>query len=138
MRHHLPRPNFKLDKLKPMFGSHGLSYGSGCAISRFSGRIYNFKSKSKIDPTLNVAHARQLRKLCSENVDPRMAIDMDPATPRTFDNMDYRNLQQGKGLFTSDQCLFTDARSRHIVNIFASNNTAFEEAFVTAITKLDG
>ena len=50
--------------------------------------------------------------------------------------MYYRNLQQGKGLFTSDQSLFTDARSRHIVNIFASNNTAFEEAFVDAITKL--
>lgn len=61
---------------------------------------------------------------------------MDPASPQTFDNMYYKNLQQGKGLFTSDQSLFTDKRSRKFVNLFASNNTAFERAFVAAITKL--
>ncbi|XWS72834.1 hypothetical protein CRYUN_Cryun02cG0074300 [Craigia yunnanensis] len=147
VRHHLPSPDFKLDKLKPMFASHGLTLTDLIALSgahtigfshcsRFSRRIYNFKSKNKIDPTFNLAYARQLRKMCPKNVDPRMAIDMDPATSQTFDNMYYKNLQQGKGLFTSDQSLFTDARSRHIVNIFASNNTAFEEAFVAAITKL--
>lgn len=74
--------------------------------------------------------------MCPQNVDPRMAIEMDPATPQTFDNMYYKNLQRGKGLFTSDQSLFHDARSRHIVNLFASNSSAFEEAFVAAMTKL--
>lgn len=61
---------------------------------------------------------------------------MDPNTPQTFDNVYYKNLQQGKGLFTSDQTLFTDRRSRRIVNLFASNSTAFKRAFVAAITKL--
>ncbi|OMO90622.1 Heme peroxidase, plant/fungal/bacterial [Corchorus olitorius] len=148
VRHHLPGPDFKLGKLKAMFASHGLSLTDLVALSgahtigfshcsRFARRIYKFKSKTGIDPTLDQAYARQLRQMCPENVDSRMAIEMDSATPRTFDNLYYKNLQQGKGLFTSDQSLFTDdAMSRNIVNMFASNNTAFEEAFVIAITKL--
>ncbi|KAK6274252.1 hypothetical protein POUND7_011335 [Theobroma cacao] len=147
VRHHLPGPDFKLDKLKAMFAPHGLTVTDLVALSgahtigfshcsRFSRRIYNFKSKSRIDPTLNLEYARLLRQMCPKNVDPRVAIEMDPGTPGTFDNMYYKNLQQGKGLFTSDQALFTDAMSRNIVNVFASNNTAFEEAFVAAITKL--
>ncbi|KAK6237115.1 hem peroxidase - like 10 [Theobroma cacao] len=147
VRHHLPGPDFKLDKLKAMFAPHGLTVTDLVALSgahtigfshcsRFSRRLYNFKSKRRIDPTLNLEYARLLRQMCPRNVDPRVAIEMDPGTPGTFDNMYYKNLQQGKGLFTSDQALFTDAMSRNIVNVFASNNTAFEEAFVAAITKL--
>lgn len=74
--------------------------------------------------------------MCPINVDPRIAINMDPTTPQSFDNAYYQNLQQGKGLFTSDQVLFADQRSRATVNLFASNNAAFQQAFVTAITKL--
>ena len=74
--------------------------------------------------------------MCPINVDPRIAINMDPTTPKTFDNAYYKNLQQGKGLFSSDEILFTDTRSKSTVNLFASNNGAFQQAFVTAITKL--
>lgn len=61
---------------------------------------------------------------------------MDPTTPRTFDNVYYKNLQQGKGLFTSDQILFTDTRSRNTVNSFATNGNVFNANFITAMTKL--
>ena len=61
---------------------------------------------------------------------------MDPATPQMFDNQYLRNLQQGMGLFVSDEVLFTDARSRATVNLFASNEHAFGDAFVAAITKM--
>lgn len=74
--------------------------------------------------------------MCPKNVDPRIAIGMDPTTPGTFDNQYFINLQQGKGLFNSDQALLTDTTTRNLVNLFASNNTAFERAFVTAMTKL--
>ncbi|KAB1201368.1 Peroxidase 16 [Morella rubra] len=147
VRHHLPRPDFKLDQLSSMFASHGLTQADLIALSgahtigfshcnRISKRIYHFKTRNRIDPTLNLAYAKRLRQLCPQRVDPRIAIEMDPASPQTFDNMYYKNLQQGKGLFTSDQSLFTDKRSRKFVNLFASNNTAFERAFVAAITKL--
>lgn len=74
--------------------------------------------------------------MCPLGVDPRIAISMDPDTPRTFDNDYYKILQQGKGLFISDQVLFTDTRSRSTVDLFASNNGAFQQAFVSAMTKL--
>lgn len=61
---------------------------------------------------------------------------MDPVSPRKFDNIYFKNLQQGKGLFTSDQVLFTDGRSKPTVDAWAKNNGAFNNAFVTAMTKL--
>lgn len=61
---------------------------------------------------------------------------MDPKTPRTFDNNYYKNLQQGMGLFTSDQVLYTDKRSKGTVDLWASNSKSFQNAFVTAMTKL--
>ncbi|KAJ6863083.1 peroxidase 45-like [Populus alba x Populus x berolinensis] len=143
----LPHPTFNLDKLNTMFASNGLSQTDMIALSgahtlgfshcsRFADRIYKFNSRNRIDPTLNLQYAMQLRQMCPVNVDPRIAINMDPTTPQKFDNAYYQNLQNGKGLFTSDQILFTDSRSKGTVNLFASNNAAFQQAFVTAITKL--
>lgn len=104
--------------------------------NKFAKRIYNFGPSSPVDPTLDRSYVTQLRGMCPRNVDPRIAINMDPNTPRIFDNMYYKNLQSGKGLFTSDQVLFTDRRSRPMVNAWASNSTAFNRAFITAMTKL--
>lgn len=114
-------------------GAHTIGF-SHCG--RFAKRIYYFQHGKAIDPTLNQNYARQLRQMCPRNVDPRIAINMDPTTPQRFDNGYFKNLQQGMGLFTSDQSLFTDTRSRNTVNLFAKNNTAFHQAFVAAITKL--
>ncbi|MED6107363.1 Peroxidase 45 [Stylosanthes scabra] len=147
VRHHLPHADFTLTQLNHMFASNGLTLTDLVALSgahtigfshcsQFSKRIYNFRTKNRIDPTLNPEYAKQLRRVCPKDVDPRIAIDMDPTTPRTFDNQYYKNLQQGKGLLSSDQTLFTDKRSRRLVNLFASNGTEFERAFVVAVRKL--
>ncbi|KAK8478516.1 hypothetical protein V6N13_096542 [Hibiscus sabdariffa] len=143
----LPQPTFNLDQLNSMFARHGLSQTDMVALSgahtlgfahcgRFSNRIYNFSPRNAVDPTLNFQYAMQLRQMCPRNVDPTIAINNDPTTPRTFDNAYYKNLQRGMGLFSSDQVLFTDRRSRNTVNLFASSNAAFNQAFVAAITKL--
>ncbi|CAL1358460.1 unnamed protein product [Linum trigynum] len=143
----LPHANFNLDQLNQMFNSHSLSQTDMVALSgahtlgfshcgQFASRIYGFSKTNTIDPTLNRNYATQLRQMCPLKVDPRIAINMDPTTPRTFDNSYYRNLQQGRGLFSSDQVLFSDPRSRPTVNLFASNQTAFNKAFADAITKL--
>ncbi|OIW20677.1 hypothetical protein TanjilG_19742 [Lupinus angustifolius] len=143
----LPHPEFDLDQLNSMFNFNGLSQTDMIALSgahtigfshcnRFSKRIYNFSPTNKIDPTLNSQYALQLRQSCPLRVDPRIAINMDPTTPQTFDNQYFKNLQQGMGLFTSDQVLATDARSKNTVNLFASNKSAFESAFIDAITKM--
>ncbi|XP_057477456.1 peroxidase 16-like [Actinidia eriantha] len=143
----LPHPGFGLDQLNTMFTSHGLNQTDMVALSgahtigfshcnRFSKRIYNFSPRNRIDPTLNLQYAFQLRQMCPIRVDPRIAINMDPTTPQTFDNAYFKNLQQGKGLFTSDEVLFTDNRSKATVNQFASSKDAYNQAFVAAITKL--
>lgn len=104
--------------------------------NRFANRIYNFSASNPVDPTINKGYVSQLQSMCPKKVDPTIAINMDPNTPRKFDNVYYKNLQQGFGLFTSDQILFTDTRSKPTVNAWATSSTAFESAFVTAITKL--
>ncbi|VVB11020.1 unnamed protein product [Arabis nemorensis] len=147
VQHNLPQPGFNLDQLNTMFNRHDLSQIDMIALSgahtlgsahcgKFSKRIYNFSPRTRIDPSLNGQYALQLRQMCPIGVDPQIAINMDPTTPSTFDNAYFKNLQQGKGLFTSDQVLFTDQRSRSTVNLFANNEGAFREAFVSAITKL--
>ncbi|KAL6520594.1 Peroxidase 45 [Orobanche minor] len=143
----LPGPGFNLDQLSTMFASNGLSMTDLVALSgahtlgfshcsKFSSRVYNFGPRNRIDPTLDPRYARQLRQMCPANVDPRIAINMDPTTPNRFDNAYFRNLRIGRGLFSSDQVLFTDNRTRATVNTFAANNAAFGRAFAQAMTRL--
>ncbi|GMY11880.1 peroxidase 73-like [Fagus crenata] len=143
----LPKPTFNLVQLNSMFAANGLSQTDMIALSgahtvgfshcnRFANRIYNFSGQNPVDPTLNKGYATQLQSACPKNVNPQIAINMDPTTPRAFDNVYFKNLQQGKGLFSSDQILFTDTRSRSTVNTWASNSATFQNAFVSAITKL--
>ncbi|GLJ08907.1 hypothetical protein SUGI_0098380 [Cryptomeria japonica] len=139
----LPKADFNLDQLNTMFATNSLSQIDMVALSgahtvgfshcnQFANRTYS----NPIDPTLNASYATQLQQMCPQNVDPSVAINMDPITPRIFDNVYYQNLLSGKGLFTSDEVLFTDSRSTSTVNSFASNTSIFESAFITAITKL--
>ncbi|PIN17427.1 Peroxidase [Handroanthus impetiginosus] len=143
----LPHPDFNLDQLNSMLAKRGLSQTDMIALSaahtvgfshcdKFSNRIYNFSGQNPVDPTLNKQYATQLQGMCPRKVDPRIAIDMDPTTPRKFDNAYYNNLVQGKGLFTSEQVLFTDRRSKNTVNTWSSDSKAFNAAFIQAMTKL--
>ncbi|XP_022852330.1 peroxidase 55-like [Olea europaea var. sylvestris] len=143
----LPEPNFDLKTLNTMFAKHNLSQLDMIALSgahtvgfshcnRFANRIYSFSTSSPVDPTLDPNYAQQLMQSCPQNVDPSIAINIDPVTPRTFDNTYFQNLVGGKGLFTSDQVLFTDPASQPTVNDFASNPSVFNGAFITAMRKL--
>ncbi|KAK2449261.1 Peroxidase superfamily protein [Trifolium repens] len=147
VQRHLPHPEFNLDQLNSMFSFNGLSQIDMIALSgahtigfshckHVSKRIYKFSPTKRIDPTLNLQYAFELRQACPIKVDPRIAINMDPITPQIFDNQYFKNLQQGKGLFTSDQVLAIDKKSKETVDLFASNEVAFESAFINAITKL--
>ncbi|OAY81447.1 peroxidase 51-like [Ananas comosus] len=143
----LPPPSFNLDQLTSLFAANGLSQSDMIALSAahtvgfahcstFANRLYNFSPGSPVDPSFNQAYAAQLQAACPPNADPNLAVANDPVTPRVFDNQYYKNLQQGMGLFTSDQVLFTDSRSAPIVNSWAQSPQAFQQAFVTAITKM--
>ncbi|KAK8653228.1 hypothetical protein V6N13_127238 [Hibiscus sabdariffa] len=139
----LPEPDFNLVQLNTLFARHNLNQFDMIALSgahtvgfshcdRFSDRIYS----SPIDPTMDPNYALQLRQACPPNVDPSIAINMDPVTPRTFDNVYYQNLMARKGMFTSDQVLETDPNSEPTVSDFATNPGNFNAAFTTAMRKL--
>lgn len=103
---------------------------------KFIRRIYRFKQPLAFNPPMNLTFLRQMRQICPLNYQPSTFAMLDPTTPFKFDNAYYQNLQKEMGLLASDQILFTDQRSQGLVNWFASNQTAFEEAFVAAMTKL--
>ncbi|KAL6880487.1 hypothetical protein ACP4OV_012052 [Aristida adscensionis] len=139
----LPAPFLNLDQLTAVFAANGLSQTDMIALSAghtvglahcrtFAGRI----GGSAPDPTLNRSYAAQLRAECPPNVDPRIAVSMDPVTPRAFDNQYFKNLQMGMGLLSSDQVLYSDPRSRPTVDSWAQSSVAFNQAFVAAMTKL--
>ncbi|KAI3983478.1 hypothetical protein MKX01_038898 [Papaver californicum] len=142
----LPEPDSHLDELNSMFRKHNLDQTDMIALSgahtlgfshceRISKRLYSF-SPSQIDPSLDSNYAQQLLSDCPTDVDPNIAINMDPVSPRRFDNMYYQNLVQGKGLFTSDQVLYTNPASRDTVDEFARNTFNFNRAFSNAMVKL--
>jgi peroxidase len=143
----LPEPTFDLNQLNTIFAKNNLDQIDMIALSgahtlgfshcsRFANRLYNFSSSSVTDPSLNPDYANQLESECPQNVDPRIAINLDPVTPQTFDNIYYQNLVGGKGLLSSDQVLFTDSVSQSTVIDFANNPGDFNGAFVTAMRKL--
>lgn len=143
----LPEPSFNLKQLNSMFAKHNLTQLDMIALSgahtigfshcnRFANRLYSFSSSSKIDPSLDPSYAQQLIAACPQNVDPSIAVNMDPETPQTFDNVYYQNLVAGKGLLTADQVLFTDPASQRTVNDFANSPGDFNGAFIAAMKKL--
>lgn len=143
----LPQPTDNVNQLNSLFASHGLTQTDMVALSgahtvgfshcdKFSKRIYGFAPNNTVDPTLNPQYANQLMAMCPKNVDPRIAVNIDPITPSKFDNWYYKNLIQGKGLFTSDQVLYTDPRTKPAVTNWAQNTIAFKQAFAQAMIKL--
>ncbi|RWW41740.1 hypothetical protein BHE74_00052758 [Ensete ventricosum] len=143
----LPGPEFSVDLLSSMFRKNNLTTRDMIALSgahtvgfshcsRFAERLYSFNSTSVVDPSLNPAYANALMRACPRNVDPTIAVNMDLNTPVTFDNVYYKNLLNGEGLFTSDQVLFTDQRSRPVVNKFAADQNSFFKAFARSMIRL--
>ncbi|KAL9245831.1 hypothetical protein vseg_019436 [Gypsophila vaccaria] len=142
----LPQPSDKLDRLNSVFTALGLTQTDMVALSgahtigfahcsKFSNRLYGFSANSSIDPTLNPTYAAQLQAKCPQG-GPDNGVDMDPVTPKRFDNWYYADLKQGKGLFTSDQILYEDIRSKPTVQTWATDITGFYNAFSAAMIKL--
>ncbi|TVU40306.1 hypothetical protein EJB05_13764 [Eragrostis curvula] len=134
----LPAPFLNFDQLTAIFATNGLSQADMIALSgtwAHSG-VGALPHLRRPDPTMNPTYAAQLRSPCPANMDPRIALSMDPVTPVTFDNQYFKNLQNGKGLLASDQVLYSDPRSRPIVDAWAQSSVAFNRAFVTAMAKL--
>ena len=61
---------------------------------------------------------------------------MDIRTPNKFDKKYYVDLVKHQGLFTLDQDLYSDSRTRDIVISFANDEKLFFEKFVMSMIKM--
>lgn len=116
-------------------GAH--TFGRG-ACRFFSDRIYNFSGTESPDPSLNSSYLETLSALCPQDGDGTVLANLDPTTPDGFDKNYFSNLQENRGLLQSDQELFstTGSDTIDIVNLFASNETAFFESFVESMIRM--
>ncbi|KZV20088.1 peroxidase 12 [Dorcoceras hygrometricum] len=123
----LAQKNFTATDVVALSGGHTI--GISHCIS-FTGRLYPSQ-----DPTLDQTFARNLKRTCpAANTDNTTVLDI--RSPDTFDNKYYVDLLNRQGLFTSDQDLYTDSRTRGIVTSFAVNQSLFYEKFVVAMIKM--
>ncbi|GMJ09424.1 hypothetical protein like AT5G14130 [Hibiscus trionum] len=90
----LPEPNFNLSQLNSMFAKYNLTQTDMIALSgahtvgfshcsRFVNRLYSFSLSSPVELDLDPVYAQQLKQSCPKNVDPSIAINMDPVTIST-------------------------------------------------------
>jgi len=143
----LPEANQTMDQLLAVFKAHGLNMSDLVALSaahsvglahcsKFASRLYSYQLPGQpTDPTLNPKYARFLESRCPDG-GPDNLVLMDQATPAQFDNQYYRNLQDGGGLLGSDQLLYTDNRTRPMVDSLANSTASFYRALADAVVRL--
>ncbi|XP_074572173.1 peroxidase 50-like [Curcuma longa] len=144
----LPHPDSDFNSLVKFYGERRLTVKEMVALSGahtvgfthcaplFS-RIYDFNNTpGAVDPSMDPGLVRELHRVCPRNVDPAIAVNMDTFTPLVFDNLYYKNLIGGRGVFTSDQDLYSHSLSRPAVELFAANQTEFFQAFAVAMVRL--
>jgi peroxidase len=120
--------NLTLDTTDLVALSGGHTIGLAHCTS-FANRLY------PQDPTMNLCFASQLKLTCPTNTTSNTTVN-DIRTPNTFDNKYYVDLLHRQGLFTSDQDMYTDSRTKSIVIDFAKSQDLFFQKFVYSIVKM--
>ncbi|XP_008785855.1 peroxidase 12 [Phoenix dactylifera] len=119
----------KLDSTDLVALSGGHTIGIGHCTS-FDNRLFPTQ-----DPIMDKTFANSLRRTCPAKNTVNTTV-LDIRSPNTFDNKYYVDLMNRQGLFTSDQDLYTDSRTRSIVTSFAVNQALFFEKFASAMIKM--
>ncbi|KAM1817610.1 peroxidase 66 [Malus sylvestris] len=143
----LPAPTFNMSQLIQSFAKRGLGVKDLVALSgghtlgfshcsSFESRLRNFSSVHDVDPTMNKEFAQKLRTKCSKPNRDITAGELLDSTSSTFDNNYYKQLVAGKGVFGSDQALFSDYRTRWIVESFAKDQSVFFKEFAASMVNL--
>jgi len=143
----LPSPTFNVTGLINVLGPKGLNFTDLVALSgghtigrsncsSFQNRLYNSTTGiSMQDSTLDQSFAKNLYLTCPTNTTVN-TTNLDIRTPNLFDNKYYVDLLNRQTLFTSDQSLYSDTRTRDIVKNFAVNQSLFFEQFVLSMLKM--
>ncbi|GAU26827.1 hypothetical protein TSUD_289320 [Trifolium subterraneum] len=118
--------NFDATDLVALSGAH--TFGRAHCSTLFNRTI---DSNPPIDPDFK----NQLEATCPEDKQLN-TVNLDIRTPTKFDNMYYINLLNHQGVFTSDQDLASNPKTKEIVNRFASNQNEFFNKFANAFVKV--
>ncbi|KAI3919867.1 hypothetical protein MKW98_001123 [Papaver atlanticum] len=119
--------NLTSTDLVALSGGHTIGIGS---CGSFEDRLYPTQ-----DTTMDQTFARNLKRTCPALNTTNTTV-LDIRTPNVFDNRYYVDLMNRQGLFTSDQDLYTDSRTRPIVTSYAVNQSLFFERFVFSMIKM--
>ncbi|XP_059454046.1 peroxidase 12-like [Corylus avellana] len=120
--------NLDATDLVALSGGHTIGLAH---CSAFIERLYPTQ-----DPTMDKSFAADLKKDVCPTTDSNNTTVEDIRTPDKFDNKYYVNLVNRQGLFTSDQDLYTDSRTKDIVTSFAVNEHLFFEQFAKSMIKM--
>lgn len=123
----LARKNLDATDAVALSGAHTIGIGH---CTSFTDRLYPTQ-----DPTLDKTFANNLKRTCPK-VDTTNTTFLDLRSPNKFDNKYFVDLMNRQGLFTSDQDLYEDRRTRGIVTSFAVNESLFFEKFVLSMIKM--
>nr|BAN10306.1 class III plant secreteperoxidase [Chamaecyparis obtusa] len=127
------RKNLTLRDLVALSGGHTIGRAN---CSSFDNRLHNSTTgENEEDPTLDQTFANHLFLTCPTNTSVN-TTNLDIRSPNVFDNKYYVNLLNRQTLFTSDQTLYSDSRTRDFVIGFAGNQTSFFEQFVLSMLKM--
>lgn len=123
----LSQLNLDVNDLVALSGGHTIGIGH---CGSFEERLYPTQ-----DPTMNQFFANTLKGTC-----PRLGATnttvLDIRTPNVFDNKYYVDLMNRQGLFTSDQDLYQDKRTKDIVTSFAVDQDLFFDKFAFSVVKM--
>ena len=105
------------------------------ACHHIDDRLYNYPSKSGVDPIIPADFVTELKRKCPKPGLRLQTVDFDRVTSHRFDPQYYHNLVSKKGVLASDQLLWTDKSTRPLV---AQNSvkTLFFANFAQAMIKM--
>ncbi|KAK7384953.1 hypothetical protein VNO78_30656 [Psophocarpus tetragonolobus] len=150
VRDNLPGPNFSADELINKFAQKGLSADEMVTLSGahsigvshcggFSNRLYSFDQTFTQDPSMDTSYVETLKTKCPAppaTSDPTTTVSLDPSTPIRLDNKYYKGLINHRGLFTSDQTLFTSQSTREMVESNAKDGSSWAQKFAEAMVRM--
>lgn len=122
-----------VNDLVALSGGHTLGF-SHC--SSFEPRLRNFSSTHDIDPSMDLEFAESMKKKCPKPNEDRNAGQFLDSSASTFDNDYYKRILAGKGVFASDQGLYSDYRTKWMVESFAGHQALFFREFAASMVRL--
>ncbi|KAL3702387.1 hypothetical protein R1sor_020409 [Riccia sorocarpa] len=128
------RKNFCAREMVVLSGAHtiGNTHCNGILP-----HLYNFtgaNSATDIDPAMNKGFAAFLKKHCPQG--NRTNTIFINSTPGKFDNVYYKSVLAGKGIFITDSALITDSLGKKIVTSFTKAKSSFFEEFAAGMVKM--